>query len=447
MFKFLARIDKSYWLLAIVQMITSWSWLSYRVRPFVPVVLIIVWWIVSDKRVVPIPGAMRLSRAFCRVFISWFLFTFINSIYAIFGHGEITKYYIMATALGAFSSFVVYHCSFRTGKYREIIFLFGISLLCILLNCVSSFRASGIEGFEGARVLTTDLTKHATEDNFYNAYMARSLGVSGYGAMYSYALSLPALIWGFMSIKKVGLRFVFLSSIFAIIYIVRSGGLGTPIMVALFGIILYLSSFKMRPRAILILGLLGSVALLVFAYKPGVFGFLAKPIELLRLIFEEGSSIDVRLESIVDGLKGDVGSYAVERYQLQAKSFEEFLKNPFVGLGLYYYPHPVVRMIGGHSMLLDFMAMSGVVGLTIFAFLISSVINYYKCLTYSFNLDKRLNAVVIIFLCAFIFTCVANPYPTIPASLYHTAAIAVLINYSRWIGRKERFYGRWNQGF
>lgn len=428
MLKVLSRVDKLYWLLVPIILYQTWPWLAYRIRPIVPFCLFCLWILLYRRPFVMSPHGRRLGLVFVGVCVSWFLVTFINTFYFVFGHGDLTKYYVLSSALGSFTIFIIYYLSFRMGRFNEIVFLTFIALIGVCLSAIASFKASNIVGFESARILTTDLNKFGTYENVLGAIDARVIGAAGYGTSYAYALFLPAIVWAFFKSRTFVCRVLFGIATISILFSIKVGGLGTVVFVAAFGLILlFFSRVRLKSRHVYILGFIGIAGLLLFAYKATAFSWMSGAIQFIGQFFPEEGSIAQRIRAVCDAINGDMSSYAVERYQLQVRSLDTFFKHPLVGVGLYYFPHEIYYQIGGHSQLLDLMAQAGIPGFVMYFLFIYALNSFYCSLEEYLRLDNGWRILISIYLSSYIFLSVANPIIALPSPLYMIPGIALML--------------------
>lgn len=428
MLRVFSKVDKLYWLLAPVMLYQTCPWLSYRIRPIVPTCLVCIWFLFSRMRFARKSLSVRLDHNFEFVCLAWIFITFINSIYFMFNHGDLTKYYIIASGLSSFSIFVIYYFSFQMGKINEIVFLTFVALIGIALTLIASVKASNIEGLEAARILTTNLEKHGSMRNYQMAADARIIGAAGYGQSYAFALLIPSIVWAIFKSRTWTCRILFAVVLVSLVASIRVGGLGTVVFVAVFGVILFLGSkIGMKTRLIYCLGFTSVVGLLLFAYYPTMFSWLSSPIQFLGLFFPADGSIGQRITSVVEAINGDFGTYAIGRYQLQVRSLDVFFQNPIFGVGLYYFPHRIYDQIGGHSQLLDLMAQAGIPGFFFYSLFLYSLNKFYLSLDKLLQLGNGWRILVAIYLCSYVLLSVANPISALPSTLYIIPGIALMV--------------------
>lgn len=426
MTRIFSRIDKTYWILVPVILHESWPWLSLHLRTRVPFFLFLLWFLVVPKKFYPMKEGKQLDRAFIQVFFFWFCLSFLKSFFALAGHGDFTLYHEFATCLSQFLHFVVLYISIRARKHRELAFLAFWTLLGFSLSIVANIQSMST-GMEGGRALATHLNKHDTMEAAFAMVSAAEMGLAGYGMSYLFALMLPALIWAGITARGMVQRAFFFFAAFSTSWMLRDGGLATPVFVAAYGLgLLLLYLVRIRKRWIVLFGLGGGILLIVFAFSPNTFSILLKPMAWAAQLFPEGGSINSRLLSISDGIGGDFSAYGVARYELQAMSARVFLAHPFFGVGMYYFPHPIFDEIGGHSQLLDLAAMSGLIGVTLFVAFLFAIRRFFIILLNELEWHDGLLAVVDIYLCSYVFLAIANPIPTLPWGIYAIPGMAIL---------------------
>ena len=160
-----------------------------------------------------------------------------------------------------------------------------------------------------------------------------------------------------------------------------------------------------------------TVGLIAFSYYPGMFSFLSAPLKAIAPVFENNASFYNRINSVAWAVSGDKGTYAYERYQLQRQSFEVFLNNPIVGMGVYESHHVRYRDIGRHSTFLDRLGQSGLVGLFIMIGFFVSYWRFMRSISF-FMMDARWLLMPALFISLYLFCSVANPLFFVP-NIFH----------------------------
>lgn len=425
--RFFARFDKTYFLLVPIVLYVTLPWLAYRLRPIIPFLLFCLWFALQRNTNRMFFQKRRFTQL-CTITMVFFVFhSCLKNIFALFGHGEFFTYSEFSTFLSAIIHFAIVHLSFKNMKFKEIEFLTIVALIGIALAGIAAIRGGMIEGFEGARLLTTAGALLEAAGKLDDNMLAYQIGSANYGTTYSFAMFTVPLLWAIFKIKKLNIRLLLIAALFSCVWTVKNGGLSTPVFVLLWGATMILSTMiGLKSRVIKIIGTTVIVLLVTFAYKPNIFSPLASAASALGSVFPEGMSIQRRFQSVADAFVGDKDSYAFNRYQLQRRSFDAFIDHPLFGVGIYAAPHPKAYDVGGHSLLLDRLGQAGIIGgFFYFGFLVFLSL-YYKQMTVSFGLPRQWLILPLICIFTFVFSSVANPLPTFPVILYYMPGLPLL---------------------
>lgn len=419
MLKYFRNIDKSYWLMAFCVLYGSWPWLQYRVRAIIPFILSLIWFVIVRRNRHPHAPA-RFRMGFALAVCTFMAASFLNNLYAVFGHGAFTQYYYFAVILLRLSYLICLYVSFKYGKYRELLFLAVVGLIGFSLSGIASLRGASIEGFEGARGMMSVRSDSANWGNLDVAIMALQLGAGGYSHMYYCALMFAPLLMIFWLVKFKTTRGLIAVTLVACGINLRYSGLGTPIAISAFSAALFCVWFLTRKRIVLGLCTFGAfTGVFVFCTDPSMFGFLTSIMEEIGRSFGEETSIGRRFISVAEAFSGNTDAYAYQRYQLQMLSWQTFLRYPIFGIGAYYVPHPTMQHVGGHSLLLDRLAQQGIVG---GFFLIMNFVFLYKFL---FNLTRthlggrRWLSMPYVFIMGYLLVGLMNPFVSMPELIYY----------------------------
>lgn len=426
---FFSRLDKKYLLLVPGVMYATWPWLSYRMPTIIPFSFFLVWFLLAlGNKDINFVGKARFHARFVGVFILFCMFSYMGNLFALIGHGEYVRWFEYATTGFAISHFIVIHYSFKKGKFNEIVFLTVVALIGISLAGIGAVRGSMIEGFEGGRALTTAVEVFYSTENIENMILARTIGSANYGTTYAFALFFIPLLFLILGTRRPVLMVLSIVAGVAILLVVKNSGLGTPVFVMVLGCLyFFVTRVVARPKLIIAISIITSLLLIVFAYNQKVLSFVAPLPKALGELFDEGTSIRWRCESVAKALQGDEYTYAASRYKLQVQSMDAFFEHPLLGVGMYRAPHPKAFMVGGHSCLLDRLGQAGFLGgVLYFAFLIG-LYRYYVQLCLCFGFDRRWLSIPLSVMACYIFACIANPSPTYPGILYYIPGVFLLV--------------------
>lgn len=427
MSKFLSHLDNTYFILVPVVLYPTWPWLTYRLRPIIPFLLFCLW-LVFQRNTNRMFFQERRFVRLCMITMVFFVFhSCLRNIFALVGHGQFFMYGEFATFLSAIMHFVIVHLSFRHMKLKEMEFLTIVALIGMALAGIAAVRGGTIEGFEGSRLLTTEDQFLEGTSLYDDKWLAYQIGSANYGTTYSFAMVAVPLLWSIFTIKKRYIRLLLIAALGSCVLTVWNGGLSTPVFVLILGSSLFLCTrIGLKSKGIKVIGTTAIILLIAFAYNPKLCSPLASAANMLGSMFPEGSSIQLRCESVAEAFGGDMNAYAYNRYQLQRKSLDAFFAHPMFGAGIYRTPHPKAFAIGGHSHLLDRLGQAGIIGgFFYFGFLVS-LFRYYKQMIVSFGLPRQWLVVPLICAFVFVFTCIANPLPTYPVILYYMPGLLLL---------------------
>lgn len=427
MSRFFSRFDKSYFILLPSVLYATWPWFSYRVRPFVPFALFLLWLMFQRKANRYVYQGRRFSQIFMITVIFFVFHSYLRNVFALFGHGQFAFWHEYATTLSAISHFIIVYLSLKFAKFRELEFLTIVALIGTSLSGIAAIRGGMLEGFEGGRLLTTSVEALDAAGKFGDGLLAYQIGAANYKSTYSFAIFIIPLLWAVFNVKNSKVRSLLVIAVCACVLIVKNSGLGTPVFILLWGSALILSAILgFKSMGIKIIGTTAIILLINFAYHPKMFSPLAEGVRMLGRVFPEGSSIQMRCESVADAFMGDQDAYAINRYQLQKRSLETFFEHPLFGAGIYNSPHPKAYDVGGHSCLLDRLGQAGTIGGFFYFGFIVSLYFYYKQMLVSFGFPRQWLLAPLVVLFTYVFACVANPLPTFPEIIYYIPGLMLL---------------------
>lgn len=202
----------------------------------------------------------------------------------------------------------------------------------------------------------------ATDVNLY-----KGLGIGGYEFSYSVALLVPCLLLSIKSSKKWE-KILSIATLVAVCIYTTMCALFTTLLMVIAGVSLFfVLQIKSKNLKIFLVSLL--VIILIFM---ALFGFevLADSIESINSMIDN-EIINAKLNDIVLSMRGGEEEYGTlsgrtSRYEISLKSFAY---SPLVG-GMIIGNS---NTSGGHSMLFDYLAMTGIIGTALFLYLIFKV--------------------------------------------------------------------------
>lgn len=431
MFKDIFRVNLSYWLLVPAILQATIPWLAFRVRIIAVFMLVIVWALINFSAVWS-AICSRYSRSF-RVVAVWFLiYNFLNNFYAIAGYGDFTRYGEATMHLAQFMYFVIAHFVVVTNKHRELKFLTFWVFLGIIVAGLMSMRGMNVAGLEGARALVGTQAQEITAEREDMIIQAATLGLGDYRYVYMSAWLFGMMMMTFTMAKTVKVKILAIFVAMACIISVKMGGLGTPAFILGVSVCIYLAWRMCHSRRIVkVVGYSLVIAIALYFAAPIVYRPLSAPLRYIAENMQEGS-IKSRVMLAADSFLGD-DNYARERARLQLISWATFCKYPILGEGMYYFEYGKTpkNRAGGHSLILDRLAMSGIVGFLPFVFFLYYLSRYYEDISRGRFWNGWLS-IPTMFIALYVFSSIANPTFGIPNVIYIIMpGLAYMITISR----------------
>ena len=443
------KFDYSYLLLVFPVLRICMPWLQYRTRAILVLPFLIAWFglMVIKQSSMPIKWRIVLRRDFVLVLCLMLFHMLLPAIYGLTGQGrvEFSWYGFVSFLVMNLSLLGIVYVSFIHNKFRELKFLASLVILVMIYEGIMAFLVGGnVEG--GAARLVVGMQQHGWDVSSFNRD-AQALsdetdivigsGFGGYHFIYAYAFLAPAFFYAGCRIRNWKIKAICFITMLANLSCIKNGGLHTPLFVAAIGFLLAIFALLFRWRRILVaFGVIAGLSLIMFIYHPTFFRPLALPLEIcaslaVRDVYKS------RFMSIADTIRGSKRTYALDRYYLQKRSIDSFLKgNMLIGEGSHADE-------GGHSMFLDMLAFYGLVGFAVFVGFLVSFLKFQKALG-AVYLGRQWLGMVYCYLGAFLFTTVANPVNLCYAQLYIMFPVLALffpdcpVNESRQIAFDER---------
>ena len=265
-------------------------------------------------------------------------------------------------------------------KAREIKVLALVTLGAIVVASVMNVLFLSDEMNQNVLRDMTGADKNLSQED---AIAAHESGAGGYHTTYVIGLlSIPMLYAGFRVNWK--LRIIFwMVSCLSLLYAYRAGFSILMIVIG-FGIMICMVAIVIKKFNLFRLAAVsGVVMLLVLTLNPTLFSFAAKPFAALAEMTTNPSYI-MRLTSIAEALSGSGDEYATYRPGLLWQSWRMFLENPIWGVGY------DISKIGGHSFILDYLAMGGLSLFWPFPLFLYLYTRYLKIVIYPLSPSSRL---------------------------------------------------------
>lgn len=287
-----------------------------------------------------------------------------------FSLGEIASIGFSATlnmAIGLLPVAICYYLVIYE-KYEVYEFILKMVLLAMVITAVTSSFSLGSNPY-AARILATDIDATSAE---YLAFKRFNIG--GYYFVYSAVLIIPLIVslWKENRISLVS--FVFAIASFALL--TYQSSYATAVLLLGYSMVLLFFVKNPTKKKIIIFTVMFFVFIVFFSGT--ISNFLVRISNSLPVGY-----IKDRLYSLGMSLGGEIGldaygyDSAGSRKLLYLKSLTEFVTHPLVGNSLFQQ-----GITGGHSMILDYLAMYGAIGGTV-------LIGLYKRIYKDFYLPYR----------------------------------------------------------
>lgn len=432
MFKDIFSVPLSYWLLIPAILQTTIPWFAFRVRIVYVFILMLCWLVFNFNSVFYILAA-SVSRSF-RITLFWFIvYNFLNNLYAIFGFGDFSTYGEVSITMAQMIYFIIAHYLLVTNRYRELKFLTCWIFIGVIIAGLMGLRGFGVEGLEGARSLVGTGAKELTAERIDKIIQTATFGLGDYRYVYMCSWLFGILLMTCAMVKTVLLRLMLLMIAIACVISVRMGGLGTPVIIMIVEMIIFIIWYCLRKsrRVVKVLGYALVVGIAMYFVTPIVYRPFAIPLKYVAEHMEEGS-VKTRISLLAESFWGD-DNYTRERARLQLISWYTFCRYPILGEGMYHFEYGEVpkNEIGGHSLVLDRLAKSGIIGFLPFIIFIFWLGKYYEDIS-RVRFRKDWLAIPAMFTTVYIFSSIANPTFGIPNVIYIVLpGIAYMIAYSR----------------
>lgn len=359
-------------------------------------------------------------RYFQKALLFYFIYVFIPPLYSLFQHGD--SKVGLAQAINNIALFCVLYMSIVRRKFQELEFLTYVAFVGFFIAGIASLRAASLYEIETARDIMAGQGMVSIELQL-KAQELLGLGLGGYTFTYVCAFLMPVLVLSAIIVKLWIYRMFLCGVALSLFICVKNGGLGTPLLIMVFGMVLILLwVFIRKPIAIATGGVLGCIAIGFLMFAPSVLKPLHYPLKFVAENMEKGQ-IQHRFETLSEAVEGDKNSYAFNRYQLQRRSLETFLKNPFFGAGAYEnksLSSNAMKMhysIGWHSFFFDMLGCRGLFGSLPYYLFLLFMLKYVKRLSLLLWGGQWFN-IFSLYLVLYVFGGISNPVPYIPATFY-----------------------------
>lgn len=394
----------------------TWPWLSYRFNALLAAPFILLWFFLTMLRPVNSHVGINRARLFKAsvCFISCvFLYKYgLPLLYGI--HSECNRMSfpgVKNLISGAFGLIFVIHFiywSFVNCKFNEfkmvMFLLFGV---IIWTGIAGGFGASDISDVGSGRLMA-GVSHGDLNIDAYKLEQVLELGMGGMNWIYESSYAIPAFVFGTWFCRIKWIKVLFFVCVCANYLSVRNGGLATPLMVVTIGLILFFVFLLCRSKIVtILLGITCMIVILIFSYNQKAFSFLSKPFRAAAEITEELPQFSRRFISMAETVEGNYDAYGARRYQLQQRSADSFMKGSllFGSIGVKEKDY----LCGGHSELLDCLAVYGFLGLFVLMLIWLSLWRLYVHIGRIIGGGKFLLGMSAIYMGTWIFASVPNP--------------------------------------
>lgn len=303
--------------------------------------------------------------------------------------------------------FEIVQISLATGRFRELKFCTLVALFPLVWAGIASLYGGANVAAHGgsARILTALSQQGEKGYEYYEmANTAAALGMGGAEGVYLSAFIIPLLLVSVAYVKG-RKKWAFAAAALFEYVAIQYGGLQTPVLITVAGIILAFMSTKHKGRRILGCGIIMALGMIWFSFNPRIFAAFSRPVRAIGYYTEEKfPQMSDRCLSMADSIEGDKDSYAYRRYELQQMSAKEFAKGNIL-VGRLFKRGPGG---GGHSELLDCLASYGLLGGFVIGLFWYAYLKYCNELA-RVSLGRKWLALPYIYAGAWIFSSVPNP--------------------------------------
>lgn len=410
--KYFQTFDKFYLLLAYPVLRLTVPYLQYRLRSWTLIPFFLLWLLYVFRTRQSLIRDRAMDRYFLLTSISLLLYGFLPLLYEFLGSVSIHKFHWLkdgSSMMIFLFMFSVAHYSLKFGKIKELKFLTVLLFVGFSWMAISALRAGEtVMGMGGARMLSSLSMEGAigfSAEYVQEAMELVEVGVGTSGSTYVSAFAIPMLIYSLFHVKTIFFKVICAVMAYANYINIKYSGLNTPYMIACMGVALcFFGRFLNWRKKIVLVGSISAICVLVFSYHPTMLSFASKPLLALADATEAFPQFSWRCASMADAFAGYKDTYAYERYQLQVKSFDSFIKGNWV-LGSAFGEKAEV---GGHSEMLDGLARYGIVSLVLIVMFFYSYLRYCNQVRRLF-FGNKWAVLPYIYAGAWIFSSVPNP--------------------------------------
>ena len=393
----------------------SWPILYYRVRARYSIPFIVLWYLYQSSRRRPnvIPVAL-LKQYFSLTFFALACYLVLPFPYGHYSAGSpfanMFAFRVNAAiwrSVEFLAMFMIVQISLATGKFRELKFCTIAAIFPLVWAGVASLYGGAYIAAHGgsARILTA-LSQEGERSFEYMemADKAASLGMGGSEGVYLSAFIIPLQLVSIAYVKG-WKKWAFAAAALLECIAIQYGGLQTPLLITVAGIILAFISKKDKGCWVLGCGIIMALGMIWFSFNPRIFASFSGPLRKIGYYTEESfPQMSERFLSTADSVEGDKDSYAYMRSQLQQRSAKEFVKGNIL-VGRLFKRGPGG---GGHSELLDCLACYGLLGVFVIGLFWYAYLKYCNELA-KVSLGRKWLALPYIYAGAWIFSSVPNP--------------------------------------
>ena len=266
-----------------------------------------------------------------------------------------TVYFVVSTFLVFFPVVLFWYYKDRLTE-KECKILAVLFFVCLLYGAINTYKVL-LEYPLASRLMATSRGDEYSK-----------MGAGGYGFAYLLMLSYPVLLYISKKEKNKVLKVLYVFMMVFFVLTLIKCEYTTCLLLLFLGIIIYIS-FNSNVLVNVIIWSIFVMCLIFGIGMDDIFMFLAR-------LFEGTEVIAVRLRDVAGAFSNEgFDGMDSSRYELYIESVEGFINSPFVGTA---YSFEMIK--GGHSTVLDTLAVYGLVGFTAVVYaIVSGYKNIKKC--------------------------------------------------------------------
>jgi len=300
----------------------------------------------------------------------------------------------------------IVHYSLLMGKVKEMKMMVGVVLFSSLWAAIAAFQfGNSVVELGGARAISALSSGNAIgQEHIDVAMTAADVGMGTAGSTYISSFLIPVFFYSFFEVRGRWKKAACCIMIYANFLNIKYGGLNTPYMIAVVGLLLAIVAKWSKSRiTVICCGVIAAIFMLAFAFNQKILFFMGPPLRALSEITSDQPQLSARLLSTAEAVEGSLDTYAATRYELQQRSARGFLEGSIV----FGAVGSDQLKAGGHSELLDCLACFGLLGGGVIVLFWMGYLSYNDKL--SQVLGKRWSLMPYVYVSTWIFASIPNP--------------------------------------